>query len=193
MIIDKLTSAKSKINALLAYINSITEKNDASLGNAIRTLAKGYEENFQSLDLQLRLIGTWEDDLTEYTSTTAETITTDIDITDTQYIYLLTTIECDGNYDTSQTAITKEWSGFSIALGGLYENNNKYNAATTFDYRGVIRPHLWSELVSGIQVNHGISISNNTSLLTFTRKADTNCPRVMGGHYTVKVYAVIPI
>lgn len=183
-------SIKNKLNALILYANNITGKNDVCLTDAVRTLGHGYQESFQSLDLQLRLIGTWEGDLPEYTSTTSSTVDTGINVKELSYIYLLTTIECDGEYDPAPSA--KEWSGFSLAIGGLYNSNHCYNACGIFGYPGAVRPQVWSELKYGVTSNHGITLSNNSSTIKFTRVANAStCPRVMGGHYTVKVYALV--
>lgn len=179
---ETLNEIKSKLTALLTYANSVTGAEDTSVGDAIETLASA------SNIPHLVLLDEWTGYLDEYTGTENETIETDIRTGDYDDIYLLITIECDGAYNPP---LTREWSGFSICLGGLYENRHTYNHGTIFDYRGVVRPTQHSELASGVQINHGIKMVNNTDIITFQRQAHaTNCPRVMGGNYTVKVYAI---
>ena len=185
-----LEDTQDRLEALLTYANSVTGVEDTSVGDAIETLANGYGQGGSPLPIHLELLATWEADLEEYTGTTTEIIRTDIDTSQFTDVYLLTTVECDGEYDPPE--LTWEWSGRSVALGGLYKSNHHYNATnSTFDYGGVVRPTTFSELKSGVQALHGITVRSNDQPLAFARLAHaTNCPRVMGGHYTVRVYAI---
>lgn len=149
-----------------------------------------------SLDLQMELIGTWTGELAEYTSTTEEVNNTFISITaNEKYLYLVATIECDGELDTSNA---KNWGGLTVCMGARYTSTNtgRYFNSANIMYLGVNKAILWTDVTSAVTNpvstnSYGVYARNTASAFTFGRKAHaTNCPTIMGGNYTVKVYGI---
>lgn len=134
------------------------------------------------------LIGERTIALNEYTDTANEEITdTGINIINTDYAVILTTITCD----TEPTTAT-EW-GYSVAIGGRYTTNNAYNAFTSFGYKGVRDSVDFSGVISTSAnwASYGVRVPNNTANITIGRKCHgTGCPKIRAGNYTIKVYGL---
>jgi len=193
-----LEDTQDRLEALLTYANSVTGADDTSLGDAIETLANGYGSGGSSLPIQLELVGTWTGYLPEYTDTTAyEVIDTGIDIKNAQenYIYFLYTIECDGSYDEITTNYA--WSGTAWGILGRYDRHYSPHPASNSEFYRVnknnpkLRPRLTSDLQSGPQgFSDFLMLEGNGQNVRFRRKANSNYI-LMGGNYTVNVYAIL--
>lgn len=190
---ETLTEIKSKLTALLTYSNGVTGESDTSIGDAIQTLSEGY--GGQSLPISLELVGTWAGYLDEHTSTTAQTINTNISIQgDTAHLYYLATIECDGELDTSNA---NNWGGVCVQLISKYPATGRFFSAGNIQFRGIDHPVKWSDVAptDGAPVspsNYSVYPVNNSINFQFARKAhETNCPVIMGGNYTVNVYGIV--
>lgn len=194
---ETLTEIKSKLTALLTYSNGVTGESDTSIGDAIQTLSEGY--GGQALPISLELVDTWTGYLPEYTDTQNTELTdTNINITNqpSDHLYFLYTITCDGNYSSFPTAWA--WSGASVGVFGRYNTNLRLNTAgNPFFYRintnDKLRPQSTADLQSGIQqVGNVATIVNNVNTVQLQRRA-TNQYTIMGGNYTINVYAIIGV
>lgn len=198
MLKTTLDDTKDRLDALLTYANSVTGADDTSVGDAIETLANGYGSGGSSLPIQLELVGTWTGYLPEYTDTTTyEVIDTGIDIKNApdNYIYFLYTIECDGSY--TEITTNYAWSGTAWGILGRYDRHySAYPASQSEFYRVTkdnpkLRPRLTSELQSGPQgMKDFLTLEGNVQNVQFRRKANSNYI-LMGGNYTVNVYAIL--
>lgn len=189
MLKTTLEDTQDRLDALLTYANSVTGASDTSIGDAIERLADGYGSGGSSLPIQLELVGTWRGYLPEYTDTaTNESTNTGIYIDSTPYAFLIATLECDGVLDTSDA---NNWGGYSVFIIGRQTTGRM--ASLNYTYRGA------QSLLFSDQVQNMISFSNNGVYFTganrtveIRRKAHaTNCPKIMGGNYTVKVYGIV--
>lgn len=186
-----LEDTKDRLDALLTYANSVTGAEDTSVGDAIETLADGYESGGSTLPIQLELVGTWTGYLPEYTDTaTNQSTNTGIFIDSTPYAFLIATLECDGVLDTSDV---NNWGGYSVFVIAKLTTGRTTSQNVT--YRGA------HSLLHADQVQNTNSFSSNGVYFTagnrtveIRRKAhETNCPKIMGGNYTVKVYGIVGI
>lgn len=136
---------------------------------------------------QWELIGTKTIALQEYTSTTTEEQTdTQINISNTDYAWLLTVITCDTAITT-----TSEW-GMSIGFGGRYTSNGNYYNYGTGGQKGSATLSK-SAMVQGSTGwgSYGVWVLNNKSSIQISRKCHaTACPKCRAGNYTVAVYGL---
>ena len=135
----------------------------------------------------LVLIGTYEAELEEYTSTDTETINTGIDVMNTNYAYGIVTINCDSAITTST-----EW-GLSLITWGRYKSNSKILTISNAWQKGSASLDLSAMATNTQNTNgYGVGINNNADTVRFWRKAHaTGCPKVRGGKYTVNVYGFV--
>lgn len=143
-------------------------------------------EAIVNIPLSAELIGTYEVDLEDYTNTsTGETITTDINIKNTDYAFVVIVITCDSEITTST-----EW-GLTVELCGRFTSNGQLLNTTAQQLKGS-SSFSRSALVSQMSGNnsYGVFIPNNTANVTFTRKAHSSMPLIRGGKYTVKAYGL---
>ena len=141
-----------------------------------------------SVPLELELIGEKVIALSEYTNdATQEQTDTQIDISTTDYAWIITTIECDGTPDG-----TNDWGGVTIALGGRYKSNSGYFAGASTGYKGAKTLSLSSALANAQNfAQYGVWVDNNNSTIILNRKChESAMPKIMGGNYTVRVYGV---
>ena len=135
----------------------------------------------------LELIGSYEAELEEYTSTTTETINTGINVMNTNYAYGIVTINCDSPITTST-----EW-GLTMITWGRYKSNSHLFLISNAWQKGSASLEL-SAMVQNTQNSnsYGVGINNNTDTVRFWRKAHaTGCPKIRGGKYTVNVYGFV--
>lgn len=143
------------------------------------------------LPLQLDLIGEQTIYLPEYTNTTTEeSTTTSINISGTNYAYIITTIYCDGD----PTGGANDWGGTTVALGGRYTSNKCYAQGTSgLTYRGS-KVVTFDQAVSGSAVpsGYGVGLKYNTAQITISRKCHSSAmPKIMGGNYTIRAYGIV--
>lgn len=170
------------IEALTAYSNGVTGESDTSLSDAVHSLADGFGQGGP-----LTLIGTQTfDDLPEYTDTTVEaTYVTDINIKNTDYAYGLIVITSDAPITTNT-----EW-GMTVAPFGRYTSNDCMFVNGQLQQKGSSTLSK-AQMVNGTSNNtYGVTVSSNSPNVAFSRKAhSTAMPKIRGGTYTVKVYAL---
>ena len=134
------------------------------------------------------LIGQKTVALTEYTNTSAaETITTDINIKNTDYAYILVVITCDTPIET-----TTEW-GMTVALKGRYTTNGNVAGTGSNLWEKGSATLSFAALANnlGDQGSYGVSVNYNTAVVSFNRKCHaTGCPKCRAGNYTVKAYGL---
>lgn len=181
-----------KVTAHLSDVIQTT----ASFDTALKATADFGKVLDLPFPLKIEQIGSWTGTLATRTSTSAQNTDTHIPILqDKEYLYYVATIECDGELDTSSA---NNWGGLTVCLGSRYTKSNtgRYYTACNLQYRGTVRPYSWSD-VSAQSVNpinsasYGVYATNNTVSFAFSRKCHaTNCPKIMGGTYTVNVYGV---
>jgi len=181
-----LEDTQDRLEALLTYANSVTGASDTSLGDAIETLANGYGSGGSSLPIQLELVGTWTGYKPELLSGSSDTIATGIYADASTYNHFIVTVLCDGEYDST---LEKEWGGLSICHCAKF-NNGRVNRGMAFTYSKTKSLTFNSTTATS---NMGINIKGSDRTFTVNRSADNNCPRVMGGNYTVNVYAIVGI
>lgn len=194
-----LDDIKDRLDALLTYANGVTGESDTSIGDAIETLADGYGQGGSSLPIQLDLLGTWTFEKEEWTNTsTADTMSTGFSSTgDTEHIYYICTVECDGTLDTSNV---NNWGGLTIMFGGKYQKGRSSGGGRYFhvgnvQFRGVNKPMTYDDTEGSADpvssVAYGVYLGNTSASLTVNRKAhSTNCPKIMGGTYTINLYGI---
>ena len=190
-----LESTKARLNALLTYANETTGKSDTSIGDAIQTLCAGY--GGEGGTLKLELIGTWTGYLPELTDGAKESVDTNILINNQlqKYPIILSTISCDGVLDASSD---KNWNGLTVNLGGRVIGGRYHHAASIW-YPGVpILKYTTASLEeASTKYDNGYGVyacHNKANYFQFYRISHaTNCPKIMGGNYTVNVYGIVGI
>ena len=127
------------------------------------------------------------ENVSEWTSTTtADTITTSINISNTDYAWILVIVTFDTPLLTSN-----EW-GITIGLGGRYTSNSAYYSGCSIMQKGV-STIKFSDMVSATTgaSAYGVTILNNSLTVSLSRKCHgTGCPKIRGGNYTVKAYGM---
>lgn len=135
---------------------------------------------------QFTLIGQSTHTLTEYTDTsTAETIDTEIDVTNDNHSFLLVVIICDGT-----PAVENAWGGIYMDVCGRYLSTGRIYPSASGVYESGTKSLLLQE-ASGFglgNTNGPIHLVSNVSTVRFIRRALNNGRTVMAGTYTVKVY-----
>ena len=173
----------------------VTVSDDMTLQTKDKILKSNITLHPFNLPIKLELIGTWTGTLAERTSTSAQNTSTGINISNTEYLFFMATIECDGELDTSSA---NNWGGLTVCLGSRYTatNTGKYYSAGNIQYRGNARPKSYADVDSSnvnpiTTTSYGVYGTNAQNVFTFSRRANaTNCPKVMGGNYTVHVYGI---
>ena len=182
--------------------NYIVQGSDlTSIANAIRTKGStsaqlafpaGFVSAIQAIPtggsgIQWELIGTKTIALQEYTNTTTvEETDTQINISNTDYAWLLIIITCDSAITT-----TTEW-GMTVSIGGRYTTNGNYYDGVDVMQKGVATLSK-AAMVSGTASasTYGVRTVNNTSDIKISRKCHgTSCPKCRAGNYTVTVYGL---
>lgn len=127
------------------------------------------------------------ENVSEYTNTTTkERLITNINISNTDYAWILVIVTCDTPILTSS-----EW-GMTMALGGRYTTNSAYNSGCSTMQKGV-STIKFSDMVSATTsaAAYGVTIPNNTSNVVLDRLCHaTGCPKIRGGNYTVRAYGL---
>jgi hypothetical protein len=174
------------ITALTTYANGVTGASDTNLSDAVRSLADGYGGGGSGPAFEL--IGEWTGYLPEYTNTsTAETTDTGINISNSNYVFVLTVITCDGTPTNNN-----DWGGLTIAMGGRFKSNRNYSVGGAIWQRKT-KTLVFTDLTDGTQTygSYGVGLNSNVANIIFTRKAHaTRCPKIMAGNYTVKAYGL---
>lgn len=131
------------------------------------------------------LIGQSTHVLQEYESTTAEVIDTGIDIKNTDYVFLLVIITCDGVKTNAQ-----DWGGLSIYTATRYTNTKNVYVIGSVGFRN--NTLSLDSMTDGlITTTYGVYGITNVATVRFQRKAHaTACPKIMAGTYNVKVYGI---
>lgn len=177
------TPLTDAITALTTYANEITGESDTTLSDAVRSLADGYGQGGP-----LTLIGTKTfEGLSDYTDTsTWDVYDTNIDIKNTDYAYGLIVITSDAAITTST-----EW-GMTVVPFGRYTSNGNIFTGQALQQKGSATLSK-AQMVSAPYAGgaYGVVVLNNTTTVKFYRKAHgTGMPKIRGGTYTVKVYAL---
>lgn len=144
-----------------------------------------------TLPLTLELIGEETKYLEEYANnTTTQNTDFDIDIQNSDYGFIIITITCDGQL----TGLSNEWGGISIAFGGRYANGNFSGSGHAITYQGIKTINFRTAKKAATKSNdYGVFVHANQPKVLIQRRATTNCPRIMGGNYTVRAYGVSAI
>lgn len=126
--------------------------------------------------------------LTEYTDTTQENTDTQINISSTDYAWILVFIVCDSAIDTSS-----EW-GMTAQICSRRTNGkiSAFHAMQQFGYAALSGAAIAGN-PSSVN-NYGVWVQNDSSTVVFARKCHaSNCPKIRAGNYTVKVYGLTGI
>lgn len=175
----------NSITALTTYANGVTGESDTNLSDAVHTLGSGYGQGGP-----LTLIGTKTiEGLSDYTDTSnAETHDTGIDIKNTDYAFGLIVITSDAAITTSA-----EW-GMTVAPFGRYTSNGNIfvgGALAQLQQKGSATLSKAQMVNNTMSVSYGVTVVSNADTVQFSRKAHgTGMPKIRGGTYTVKVYAL---
>lgn len=131
------------------------------------------------------LIGQATLTLPEYTNTsTVENNNTRINIKNTDYTHILTVVTCDGTKTNA-----KDWGGLTVCLGSRNLNGTYYNIGSIQSRDNTLS---FSNMTNGVyNKNYGCYLQNASNTIQLNRKAHaTECPKLMAGAYTVKVYGI---
>lgn len=124
--------------------------------------------------------------LTDYTSTTQETIDTSFSVVALPYAYLLAII-------TSDAAITDnmEW-GCSVQVFGRFVPSGNTHTGNACLLRGVQTLNFSEMPNSTVNTNsYGVWITSNRSVIQIARQCHTTAMmKVRGGNYTIKLYGL---
>ena len=149
-----------------------------------------------ALPLQLVLIGTETVELLETTSTTVESVTTNINVGSTDYLFGIVTIECNGAAEGD-----KDWGGRTFSIFYRHKTNGVLMVGVNSAQIGTLGVktlsyNAYKTSTSGGIVNvntYGVYVGNAANV-TFNRKCHaSNCPKIMGGLYTVKAYGIVGV
>lgn len=150
-----------------------------------------------NVPLKLELIGEETFELEETTSTTEEKITTNINISNTDYIFGIITIECDGVAEGGKT-----WGGLTFAsFWRSKSGDNMLSDNNCFQYNTQgIKTLSHSEYKASTSGGNmygaafGVYISSSVANVTFNRTCHaSNCTKIMGGTYTVRAYGIVGV
>lgn len=189
MALDKLVDSTQLDSDLTSVANAIRTKGGTSAQlafpsdfvSAIAAIPTG------GSGIQFDLIGTTTIALQEYTDTVnGEETDTQIDISNTDYAWIVTVITCDSAITT-----TTEW-GMTISIGGRYTSNGAYFDGTDIMQKGS------ATLSKAAMVNntlgassYGVRTLNNKNTIQMSRKCHgTACPKCRAGNYTITVYGL---
>lgn len=193
MAVDKLVDSTQLDADLTSVANAIRAKSGGSSQLAfpagfvseIGNIPTGGQSNFT-------LIGTKVfSNRSEYTSTTAEELDTQIVISNTDYAFGYVVITCD-----TQPQSSTDW-GMSVCLFGRSSvggdaSRKNVSAGTAFQQRG-------SSTLSRVALvanenntsSYGVYLKHNVETIVIIRKAYTSTiTKMPAGNYTVKVYGM---
>lgn len=186
MAVDKLVDSTQLDADLTSVANAIRAK---SGGSSQLAFPRGFVSEIGNISTggasHWDLIGSATLTLSEFTSTTAEETGTDIDISNTDYEFILVEVTCSAAIESAT-----EW-GMTVHLVGRLSNGRVYsNTGSAIQQVG--HSSLSFETGGGEQVSgaYGLYVANNKTGIVLTRKCDSHITKIRGGTYTVKVYGL---
>lgn len=189
MAVDKLVDSAQLDSDLTSVANAIRAKSGGSsqlafpagFVSAIQAIPSGGGGNFE-------LIGTKVfSNLSEYTDTaTAETLDTEINISNTDYAWGYVTITCDSAIESSN-----EW-GMTVALFGRYTTGPII--AFNYQQKGSSTLSKAAMVAHALNAGQGVNVKTAVAKIIITRKGHaSNLTKCRAGNYTVKVYGMTAI